>query len=378
MKLHTPLLILLALILIACRPGGTLPPGGKPPGSPPPAFTPTARANVATGNPGGVSVTAPSGVYGIFSFPAADERSWQALAELRVSWVRLQYRLGEAPPDLITEYGRVFREGYGLWLTLYPRDASNMLDPAAFAQSKRGGFPPADDERYITLVVKTLRPLVEEIRAAGRLPVDWLVVQLGNEVLPSDVAPPQPLRFWHGTSDEYLHTLALTRVALDRLDPDIPLAAGGISSEALNVLVAYESDPARFAGRPQARAMYKWYERLLSSGRFDWLDVHLYHEIAGIPAKVAWVRARWSGPLAATEIGGPDPTTGAVYSPELHVEDLSTRIPTALNAGVDRVFWTTLVETPAFGQQYGPMALITPGWQRKPAFETYHRMIASP
>ncbi|MFQ5611246.1 MAG: sialidase family protein, partial [Anaerolineae bacterium] len=351
------------------------PPGGATLPTQPPAPIPSTV--VAQPTAPITAAAAGDGVYGIFSFPA-DERSWQALDELGVSWVRLQYRLGEAPPALIAEYGRVFREGYGLWLTLYPRDASNVLDPVAFEQSTRGGFPPADADRYMALVTETLRPLVEEIRAAGQSPADWLVVQLGNEVLPSDVAPEKPIRFWHGTSDEYLHTLALTGAALDRLDPDILLAAGGISSEALNVIVAYENDPAQFAGQPEARAVYEWNERLLAEGKFDWLDVHLYHKIADIPAKVAWVRARWSGPLAATEIGGPDPASGAVYSPELHVADLSTRIPAALAAGVDRVFWTTLVETPAFGQQYGPMALITADWQRKPAFETYRQMIASP
>jgi len=34
-----------------------------------------------------------------------------------------------------------------------------------------------------------------------------------------------------------------------------------------------------------------------------------------------------------------------------------------------------LVETPAFGDRYNPMALITADWERRPAFEAYAALI---
>jgi hypothetical protein len=309
----------------------------------------------------------PTDLFGIFSFPAQDPRAWEALEELGVGWVRLQFRMGEEAPQ---PYARVLREGYGLWLTLYHRDPSNVPDPDLLARSERGGFPPENPGRYQALVRETLEPLVETLREAGKSPAHWLVIQLGNETLPSDVIPDQPARFWHGTSEEYLKTLALTYEAVKAVDPDIPIALSGIFSESMEAILAYEAGV-----DPKAAPVARWNERLLREGMADWADIHLYHRIESIPAKVAWVQARWDGPLAATELGGPDQAVTSAYSETIHAADLRERLRTALRAGVGRLFWVTLMEQPAFGARYNPMALITADGQRRQAFGVYQEII---
>jgi hypothetical protein len=293
-----------------------------------------------------------------------DPRAFQALRELGVGWVRVNFRLGERTADARP----ILREGYGFWLTLSHRDRSNIADPAAFARTERGGFPPADPARYQDQIRRIVRPLVDELRAQGRNPGDWLVIQVENEVLPRDVAPPdRPNRFWHGTAQEYLRTLALGYDATKSIDAAIPVAAMGFSSEMLQEFVTRRHPP-----------VVAWGERLLREGRFDWLDLHLYHLIEEIPAKVAWVRSRWNGPIAGTEIGGPDSASGARYSESLHAEDVRLRIRAALDAGVRRVFWGPLVEPPQVEPRFVPMSLIVRSdYRRKPAFEAYRRLISA-
>ena len=128
----------------------------------------------------------------MFSFNPNQEQSWQALADLGVGWVRLQVRMGEYDPEQTALVLRVFDEGYGLWLTLTHRDRSNITNPERLDRDQRGSYPPADAERYQALVRRTIAPLVEHLQAEGKDPGVWLVVQMGNEVIPSDVAPDTP------------------------------------------------------------------------------------------------------------------------------------------------------------------------------------------
>ncbi|MFQ5436515.1 MAG: hypothetical protein ACE5FD_16750, partial [Anaerolineae bacterium] len=316
-----PTLIVFGLVLSACRASNTAVP--SPTTTPPPRHSPQPASNT----------------FGIFSFPPENERAWNALADLGVGWVRLQFRLGKEDP---TVYTRVLDEGYGLWLTLTPRDAENVADPEKLARSQRGGFPPVNDEPYKALVTATIAPLVESLRAAGKNPGDWLVIQLGNEVIPSDVLPDQPLRFWHGTADEYLHTLALTYQAVKAVDPSIPVAMTSLSSEAMEAVLSYES------GETQYQPIADWAARLLAEAQADWADIHLYHSVETIPDKVAWYRAHWNGLLAASEIGGPDSAVTPTFTEAGHAADLNARLTAALEAGVSRVFWTTLIEQPFY------------------------------
>lgn len=293
-----------------------------------------------------------------------DPRMFDALADLGVGWVRIaEYRLGEHRHDL----ARVTRAGFGLWLTLSHRDAGNVVDPRALARTPRGGFPPADAEAFKKRVRAAIEPVARDLRARGKDPSEWLVVQVENEVLPTDVLPQdRPSRFWHGTGEEYLSTLALTHDAVKSVDPSIPVAAAGLSSEMLAELVA---------GR-HAR-LTAWGEKLLREGRADWMDVHLYHRPSEIAAKVAWVRERWDGPIAGTEVGGPDPDSGAACDDDAQAADLDARLRAARGAGVERVFWSPIHAGGQMEERFRPMGLITKEGRRRPAFARYRTWVAS-
>lgn len=312
--------------------------------------------------------------YGIFSVPN-DPRTGPALSDLGVSWVRLQSQIGQEQPKDDPRIQHVLDAGYGLWLTLHYRDRSNVKDVARFDATTRGGFPPADPARFQSQVQEALEPLVEQLQEQGKNPGAWLIVQFSNEVAPEDILPPSPIRFWHGSSDAYLQTLGWVYDAVKALDPEIPVAAGGISSGTLELILDHAADPA--AVDPRAGQIVDWNERLLREGRFDWADVHLYHTVGRIPEKVAWVKARWRGPLAATEMGGPDEQTGAIYTEAAQAADLPTRLQTALDAGVDRVFWSFLQDRDIPGDRLAQtLGLIDRNWQRKPAFFAYRDLIA--
>ncbi len=307
--------------------------------------------------------------FGIFDL-SNDTRAFDAMHELGVGWARIQFRMGEASLDALTaRTNDLFAEGFRLWLTLYHRDRDNVADQEGFDRSERGAFPPADAAAYRRLVQETITPLVDQLRAQGKAPGDWLVIQCANEVLPADVFPPdRPVRFWHGTADEYLATLSLTYDAVKALDLAIPVAMGGISSAMMERIQE---------GVPEAVA---WNDRLLREGRFDWADVHLRHAPEDLPAKVAWVKARWSGPLAATEVGGFCDGEGTcvnndAYESAVQAEDLRQKMTTALEAGVDRVFWASLVQNLAVAPHFQQESLITIDWTKKPAFFAYQELI---
>lgn len=302
--------------------------------------------------------------YGVMGVPA-DARSGPALRDLGVGWARFTIRLGEKNMDLRT----IARQGVRLWVTLSHRDRTNIEERGTigFAKSVRGGFAPADYAKYRRLIVSTLKPLADEFAKQGKNPGEWMIVQCENEVLPRDLNPPdQKQRFWHGTMDEYLATLLATYDAVKTVDPSIPVAMMGFSSEMLGEFISAK-------GRKQITA---WGERLLSEGRYDWVDVHLYNRIDEMSAKVAWVKSRVAKPVAATEVGGPDPRAGEDYTEALHARQVSTRMKIALNAGASMAFWVLLRDTPGADERFRPMALIDLKWRRKPAFEAYRRVIA--
>lgn len=307
--------------------------------------------------------------WGIFSLPAQDQDSWGAVRDLGVSNVRLQFRMGEPGMD-IAPYSRVFDQGVVLWLTLYHRDPSNVPDPDLLGAvpEERGGYPFVDEQVFRDLVRRDVATLADELRDRGQAPGDWLVIQFGNEVTPSDVVPPrnEAIRFWHGTADEYLDALRVTYEVVKDVDPSIRVAAGGIASEAIAGVVS-GLDP----DGPSTR----WNERLLAEGRYDFADVHLYNLIQDIPAKIEWMLRHTTMPVVSTEIGGPDEDALEPYSEEGHAADLSLRLCTALEAGASAVYWTTLVDGEAFGERFGPMALIERDGRRKPAFAAYVDLI---
>jgi len=320
------------------------------------------------------SVLPRTDTYAIFSIPP-DERSWPALDSLGVGWVRLQNQMGEANQQQAVQFfSRLLTEGYGLWLTIHHRDRSNVTDTARFDASSRGSFPPADSAIYAQLVRSNIQPLVDVLMSQGKDPGRWLVVQFANEVAPDDVLPPSSIRFFHGTSDQYLETLRYTYAAVKSIDPAIPVAMSSISSKTLEVILSFAQNP----GDTLIQKIVAWNDRLLREGLFDWADVHLYHTVEEIPAKVAWVRERWSGPLAATEVGGPDTSTGAIYTEAAQAQELPGRIDTTLTSGVDRVFWAFLRDLDIPGDHLAQtLGLIAMDWRYKPAFSVYRDLIAA-
>ena len=311
-----------------------------------------------------------SDIYGIFDVPA-DRRAFAALDQLGVGWVRQQWQMGDDRSErklkvLAQSLPKLVRRGIGLWLTVYHRDRTNLDErgTVGITNARRGGFPPRDPSRYQERLGDALGRLVDAIRSTGASPGRWLVVQINNEVMPRDVAgQDRASRFWHGTSDQYLELLSAAYDAVKRIDPDVPLAAGGISSAAMEFILKGELRVAR------------WYDRLLREGRFDWADIHLRHRIKDIPEKVAWVRSRWGGSIAATEVAGPDPRV-ASYSESGQAEDIVARMSMARESGVNRLFWAGLAENPHVAPVYRKEGLIERStWRRKAAFDAYARLI---
>ena len=311
-----------------------------------------------------------SNLYGIFDVPA-DRRAFSALNQLGVGWVRQQWQMGDDRSArklniLVESLPKLVRRGIGLWLTVYHRDRDNLDDHGTIgiANARRGGFPPKDPSLYQERLGEALRRLVDAIRSTSASPGHWLVVQINNEVMPRDVAGrDRASRFWHGTSDQYLDLLATAYDAVKRIDPYVPVAVGGISSAAMEFVLNGE------------QRVVHWYDRLLTEGQFDWADIHLRHRIGDIPAKVAWVQSRWNGPIAATEVAGPDPRVTS-YSESGQADDIIARMNSARDSGVDRLFWAGLAENPNVAPVYQKEGLIERGtWRRKAAFDAYARLI---
>ena len=321
----------------------------------------------------GVSQTAiepRTNLYGIFDVPA-DCRAFNAIDALGVGWVRQQWQMGDPRSMrkldvLVRSLPMLITRGAGLWLTIYHRDRSNADESGTvgYARAGRGGFPPVDMSLYQARLEEAVRSLTGAIQGTGTSPGKWLVIQINNEVVPRDVGgQDRASRFWHGTSDQYLAILGAAYEAVKRADPNVPVAVGGISSAAMELILDGEQRVAH------------WYDHLLREGSFDWADTHLRHRIDDIPAKVAWVQARWNGPIAATEVAGPDPRVEP-YSERGQAEDLTARMTIARDSGIDRLFWAGLAENPHVAEIYRKEGLIERGtWRSKAAFSAYMQLI---
>ncbi|MCG8412776.1 MAG: hypothetical protein MI746_01040 [Pseudomonadales bacterium] len=315
--------------------------------------------------------------FGLFDLPA-DEQSLDFLAELDAGWVRAQFRLGEANPatlSAITE--QLFASSNKLWLTLHYRNPANIADQAGLEASQRGSYPPTDAEMYQQEVTEFIGIFVDQLQAEGLDPQDYLIVQFSNEVLPNDIAPDQPQRYFHGSSDEYLEMLALTNAAVKNSGFEIPVAPGGFASSTMELLLDYDNDPAAFT---DLQPVYDWNVRMLREGNYEWVDIHMRNEIESIANKVNWVRKFWLGPISATEVGGfcditcTDEEVDA-YTPDVQAADLPIRIQTILEAGIETAFWASLVESPDQEPQYEREGLLTADFVEKPAFDAYKSLI---
>lgn len=318
-------------------------------------------------SPGAFGGSTAREAFGVFDLPN-DTRAFDELDHLGVEWVRLQFRVGEADPAAFTQRSsQLFSRGYGLWLTLYQRNPTNSFQPTdvtPLPSTTRGSYPalnPADYQAAVAELVQTLR---QQMITHDLTPGERLVIQICNEVRPKELGGDNPFRFWHGSSNEYLAALTQTREAVQSVDQTIPTAAGGISSAVMEGILEGEEDIAA------------WNDLMLRSGQFDWADIHVRHRLETVAARVQWVRERWDGPLAATEFAGPDPRTGAICTEATQAEDLPLRMEATLQAGVDRVFWASLVENPSVEEVFfkeGLLELDT--WRRKPVFTAYRDFI---
>ena len=315
--------------------------------------------------------------FGLFDLPV-DQRSLDAVGELGVGWVRLQFRLGEREPGpLLAVVDQLAADGVGVWLTIRYRDPNNVADPELLAASDRGSFPPVDMSEYQQQVRQLISSVSNAIVAREGDPASSLVVQFSNEVIPNDHAPDQPARYFHGSGDEYLAMLANIREAVHSV-ADIPVAPGGISSSALDLVLAVEAEPGQHA---DLEPVHEWNDRMLKEGAFDVVDVHIRGELDTMGSRVDWVRQRWNGPLVATEVGGFCDSSCAAneiaeYTPTAQASDLPGRMRTLLDLGVDVVYWASLVESPDLEPQYQAEGLLTEDWEPKPAYAAYQNLIA--
>ncbi len=306
--------------------------------------------------------------YGVFDIPV-DNRVWPALDELGVGWIREQFRVGEADLDrAMVLYDRIFEEGYGLVLTVHHRDGSNIANQQSYLSSTRGSYPPQNPDKYKANIRFVVQRLTDALISHGRNPAESLMIQFSNEVLPIDLVPDTPTRYWHGTSDEYIETLRLTFDAVKEIG-QIPVINAGIASLMLDGVVAIDRG---LLSDPDFEALYAFNERILREGQFDWVDVHLRHAIEDVQSKIDWVKERWSGKLIATEFAGPDVRTSATFTEALQAQELVQRMEIASSGGVDRILWSHLMENPAVEDIYFQEGLIEyQTWRKKPAFFAY-------
>lgn len=307
--------------------------------------------------------------FGIFDVPR-DARAFQSVKALGVGWMRAQLPLGDPNSErklqkLLGDMEALNNQGVGLWLTLYHRDRSNSIETGTVGYSKahRGGFPVRNHVLYRQWIQSIIKQFTNVLKSAGRTPSRWLVVQFGNEVLPRDVAPPdRAVRFWHGTAEEYLAMLESGYRAVKAVDRNIAVASAGISSAAMEYVLQ------------AANPVSEWNRRLLTEGRADWVDIHLRHSVDDVAAKLRWTRTYWNGPIASTELSGPDPRVEE-WTAEKQYRDLTERISIAQENGVSRIFWSALIDRPGGEVVYDNEGLLYENGEKKPAYGAYRALV---
>jgi len=109
---------------------------------------------------------------------------------------------------------------------------------------------------------------------------------------------------------------------------------------------------------------------------FDIMDFHQYGGYEEIPATIAYIRdlmhrSGYSRPIWTTETGGPFTIKGEPYTDQLHVEAVIKYHCVLLGEGVVCIYWSTLMPTLSWGQQYINTSLLRADASPKPAYETY-------
>ena len=249
----------------------------------------------------------------------------RALQQLDSSWARVNDHLDGHSPDL-TAY---LRSGIDLVVTFNNADPQNS--DSTYGSPSRfpgAGFPFRSRERYQTRVREALAPALPFLRRGRQV---W--AQCENEIMDAKLNPRS--RFWRGTLDQYAAQLEAFAAAVHAVDPSIPVVLTSVASRTLDALIE-PSNP----GHADAT---RFVTRLLSSPRYDAVDLHFYGCVEDIPAKVAWVQShlpagrRW----ISTENGGPDDrcrTTPHAYAddPSRFEQAQARQVPARLAACADR------------------------------------------
>lgn len=299
------------------------------------------------------------------AFAPRDERTIQEFVDLGAAFIRFNNRMGEDQPD--SRMFDLIERGFGIWLTVSHRDRTNVADTAWFDQTTRGGFPFVVEQAYRSLFRRTIEPIRNKFIEVGKPPEVWFYVQIENEVTPTSYEGEQITEdridsFWHGTGEEYKQMLLAAREMTRGM---VTQGHAGFSSSTMEGMLVV----------PPEDTFYRFNSSLLMEMQFDVSDVHLFHTIEKIEPKIRWIRQFYTGPLTASEVGGPDyRLEGVEYTEELQAQELEQRLEMIISPvlAINRAFWVYLRDMNNPGDPLSEhLGLMDTTWRRKPAWDSY-------
>jgi hypothetical protein len=216
----------------------------------------------------------------------------------------------------------------------------------------------ANDERKLQAYGSFVGELVR--RYLGRIRY-W---QIENEV----TAP----QSWRAPLEEYV---SLLKVAYKAIKSEDPLSQVVLTSFGSNLFEMVIGDSESKASRENLVKLQMILQQ--GAGHYDILDAHLYHSVADLGLRIAFLREEarpFAGdlPIWVTETGGPDPRvdrTGGRPS-DTPADQVPKRYASALAAGVERMFWHQIAVRPGRTTVWSGMALIE-GDEPRPTLASY-------
>jgi hypothetical protein len=288
--------------------------------------------------------------FGVINFPVGDPRVVPLFKELNIGFLRVNVQWGDierrkgvyswAAVDKILSYRRM---GFDICLTVITRNRLYATAGYSTTMPHRAGKPNdlAAYQRFIAALLKRVGPNIA-------------FLQIDNEVSEDGI-------YWAGTVENYLSVLRRTRDAVNSYK--IPIALAGIASEATELLI--EGDTLTVHSVSSA----------LSSGLYDVVDLHLYHRVESIAAKVEWFHDFGIRRIIATEVSGPDIVVDP-WSEKEKCLQLERRFDTLQVAGVERMCWFSFVDLSNEAPRFRRQGLVSPTGIKHAVFDTYRRYIA--
>jgi hypothetical protein len=237
--------------------------------------------------PAGIRVGVVRGIsYGLFGPPGEFVPQAAAigagLVRAYLFWSQVEPAPGEyrwdAADTLIAQLDQL-DESVEVWITLCSSSRWATSRPTDFLPPS----PACDQAAYAEFVRQVVR------RFGGRVRY-W---QCDNEPSNTDL-------LWAGTAQEYIEQLATMYRAVKEADPGAAVVLGGCGYD---VFSSEQDSPQR-----------RFFSRVTDAGRdsFDLMDVHLYGDVASLPAYVAtareFMRSRgYCKPVLVGEHAGPQP-----------------------------------------------------------------------